>query len=101
MHVSTSSYQLLKLLERLQARQGRLPIWARLRCGRYKRDYYHNNLTGQDVWQKPNEFTEPHPMDVLRGLQLAPDVRGAVCMQRTWRQPLNSELFQKCSIVPN
>ena len=71
--------------ERLQARQGRLPIWARLRCGRYKRDYYHNNLTGKDVWQKPKEFTEPHPMDVLRGLHLAPDVRGAVCMQRTWR----------------
>ena len=71
--------------ERLQARQGRLPIWARLRCGRYKRDYYHNNLTGQDVWIKPKEFTKPHPMDVLRGLHLAPEIRGAVCMQRAWR----------------
>ena len=71
--------------ERLQARQGRLPVWARLRCGRYRRDYYHNNLTGRDVWKKPAEYTEPHPMDVLRGLHLAPDVRGAVCMQRAWR----------------
>ena len=46
------------------------------RCGRYKRDYYHNNLTGEQQWQKPGDFTKPHPMDVLRGLHLAPNVRG-------------------------